>query len=68
MVLIRQSTTAGFRLISKYEYIRLATSFEPLNSSLLLLAPELRVHKATCNPVVLVQKFPKAARRKSVKD
>jgi len=40
---------------------RLAVSFEPLNSSLPLSAPELCMRKAMCDPVVLAQKFPKAA-------
>jgi len=38
---------------------RLAVSFELLNSSLLLSVPELRSRKATCDPVVLVQKSSK---------
>jgi len=46
---------------------RLAVSFEPLNSSLPLSAPELQAHKATCTPVVLAQEFLKLARRQSVK-
>jgi len=44
---------------------RLAASFELLNSSLPLSAPELHAHKAMCNPVVLAQKSPKPARRQS---
>ena len=46
---------------------RLATSFEPLNSSLPLTAPELRTCTATCNPVVLVWKSPKPAGHQCVK-
>jgi len=42
-------------------------SFEPLNNSLLLLGPELHMHKATCDPVVLAQKSLKPARCESVK-
>ena len=34
---------------------RLAASFEPLNSSLPLLVPELHSCKATCDPVVLAR-------------
>jgi len=37
-----------------------------LHSSLPLSAPELRAHKAMCNPVVLVQKSPKPPGRHSV--
>jgi len=40
--------------------------FEPLNSSLPLSAPELFVHKAMCDPVVLAQESLKAAGRPSV--
>jgi len=47
---------------------RLAKSFEPLNSSLPLLAPELRPRKATCDPVVLVRKSPNPAGHQSVND
>jgi len=35
---------------------RLAELFELLSSSIPLLVPELRMRKATCNPVVLAQK------------
>jgi len=41
---------------------RLAASFEPLNSSLLLLAPEFYARKATCDLVVLARKFVKVLR------
>ena len=43
-----------------------AASFEPLNSSLPLLALELRMHKAMCDLVVLAGKSPKLARCQSV--
>jgi len=43
-------------------------SFEPLNSSLPLWAPELHAHKATCDLVVLAQKLPKVAGRKSLSE
>jgi len=33
----------------------LAMSFEPLNSSLLLSAPELRLRKATCDPIFMTR-------------
>jgi len=46
---------------------RLTTSFEPLNSSLLISAPELRTRKAICDPVVLAQKSLKPIGRQSVK-
>jgi len=46
---------------------RLAASFEPLNSSLPLSAPELHTHKATCHLVVLAQEPSKAAGRQIVK-
>jgi len=36
---------------------RLAASLKHLNSSLLLSAPEFRLHKATCDSVVLAKKF-----------
>jgi len=43
-------------LTKKYFFeCRLAASFEPLNSSLLLLAPKLLVCKATCDPVLFSQ-------------
>jgi len=42
-------------------------SFEPLNSSLPLLAPKLKSRKATCNPVVLARESLKPTRRQSVK-
>jgi len=45
---------------------RFVAFFEPLNSSLPLLAPELHVRKATCDLLVLVQKSPKPAGRESV--
>jgi len=45
---------------------RLTASFEPVNSSLPLSAPELCARKATCNLVVLVRKSPKLAGRESV--
>jgi len=34
---------------------RLAESFECLHSSLALLMPDLRLHKATCDPAVLAR-------------
>jgi len=43
-------------------------SFEPLNSSLPLLAPESHVRKATCDPVVLAWESPIPTRRQSVND
>ena len=45
---------------------RLATFFEPLNSSLPFSAPELRARKDTCEPIVLARKSPNAAGRESV--
>jgi len=45
---------------------KVAASFEPLNSSLPLSAPGLRVRKATCNPVVLAQKSLKPTGYQSV--
>jgi len=48
------------------ETSRLAASFEPLNSSLLLSTPKLRMRKATCNPVDLARKSLKPAGCQSV--
>jgi len=45
---------------------RLAASFEPLNSSLPLSAPELRSRKSMCDLVVLAQKSLKVTGRQSV--
>ena len=42
--------------------IRLAESFEPLNSSLPLLAAKLCSRKVMCDPVVLAQKYSKRTR------
>jgi len=47
---------------------RHAASFERMNSSLSLLLPELCACKATYDPVVLMRKSPKPARRKSVRE
>jgi len=44
----------------------LAESFDLLNSTLPRLAPELRARKATCDPVVLTRKSPKAPGRQSI--
>jgi len=46
---------------------RLPASFEPLNSSLLLSVPELRMRNTTCDPVVLAQESSKSVGRQSVK-
>jgi len=45
---------------------RPAASFEPLNSSLPLSAPELHTRKAMCDLVVLAQKLPKPTRHHKV--
>jgi len=47
---------------------RLATSFEPLNSSLPLSVPEQCACKATCNLVVLERKSLKPAGRRLLRD
>ena len=46
---------------------RLAVFFEPLNSSLPLLVPELRAHKAMCDSVGLARESSKEAGRQSIK-
>jgi len=45
---------------------RLVASFEPLNSCLPLSMPELRAHKAMCDPVVLARKSLKRTGRQRV--
>jgi len=43
------------KICSSLPTARLAKSFEPLNSSLPLSVPELRLRKAICDPVVSAQ-------------
>jgi len=49
----KKSALPKQKIVFRVQTRRLAVSFEGLNSSLPLLAPELRMCKATCDPVVL---------------
>ena len=51
----KKSTPPNQKIFFRVQTRRLATSFEPLNSSLPLSAPELRARKTMCDPVVLAR-------------